>query len=57
MAAEKLWMIDTGRASSYVMLANTYAGLGRWEDSARVRRLMRERGVPKMPGSIVREEL
>lgn len=50
-AAEKLRKIDAGHASSYVMLSNAYAGLGRWEDSARVRRLMRDRGVPKTSGS------
>ena len=44
-------MIDVGHASSYVMLANARTGLGRWEDKARVRRSMRERGVPKMLGS------
>lgn len=49
-AAGKLIDIDTGNASAYVLLSNTYAGMGRWEDSARVRKMMRRRGVPKAPG-------
>ncbi|CAA7408526.1 unnamed protein product [Spirodela intermedia] len=49
-AAEKLMNVDPGHAASYVMLANAYAGMGRWEDSARVRKMMRRRGVPKAPG-------
>ncbi|MQL82825.1 hypothetical protein Taro_015309 [Colocasia esculenta] len=52
-AAGKLMDIDTGHASSYVLLSNMYASMGRWEDSARVRKMMRRRGVPKAPGRSV----
>ncbi|XP_072952401.1 putative pentatricopeptide repeat-containing protein At5g40405 [Typha angustifolia] len=48
--AERLIRMDAGHAPAYVMLSNMYAGMGRWEDSARVRKLMRVRGVPKSPG-------
>lgn len=34
----------------YVVLSNIYAGAQRWEDTARVRKLMRDRGVKKTPG-------
>lgn len=34
----------------YVVLSNIYAEAGRWEDVAKVRRLMRNRGVKKTPG-------
>ncbi|XP_038982142.1 pentatricopeptide repeat-containing protein At3g62890-like [Phoenix dactylifera] len=49
-AAERLVALDAGHASAYVLLSNMFAGLGRWEESARVRKLMRVRGVPKAPG-------
>ncbi|KAF3453285.1 hypothetical protein FNV43_RR03725 [Rhamnella rubrinervis] len=34
----------------YVVLSNIYAEAQKWEDTARVRKLMRERGVKKTPG-------
>lgn len=34
----------------YVVLSNIYAEAQRWEDTARVRKLMRDRGVKKTPG-------
>ncbi|KAJ6817354.1 pentatricopeptide repeat-containing protein-like [Iris pallida] len=37
-------------SSSYVLLSNMYARLGRWQDVDRVRALMRARGVRKIPG-------
>lgn len=37
-------------SSSYVLLSNMYAKLGRWQDVDRVRALMRARGVRKIPG-------
>uniref|UniRef100_A0A1D1Y0Y4 Pentatricopeptide repeat-containing protein At4g37380, chloroplastic n=1 Tax=Anthurium amnicola TaxID=1678845 RepID=A0A1D1Y0Y4_9ARAE len=55
-AAGKLTGIDAGHAGSYVLLSNAYASMGRWEDSARVRKLMRRRGVPKAPGSSLAEQ-
>ncbi|KAJ6828627.1 pentatricopeptide repeat-containing protein-like [Iris pallida] len=49
-AAEKLRRLDVRHASSYVLLSNAYIGTERWEESARVRRLMRELGVRKSSG-------
>ncbi|XP_010265642.1 PREDICTED: pentatricopeptide repeat-containing protein At3g62890-like [Nelumbo nucifera] len=49
-AAKKLNKLDPGIASSYVLLANAYANLGRWADAERVRKMMRDRGVTKTPG-------
>ncbi|CAK8531609.1 unnamed protein product [Lathyrus sativus] len=37
-------------AAPYVMLSNMYASDGRWEEAARLKRLMHERGVKKKPG-------
>lgn len=35
---------------NYVLLSNLYAKVGRWKDAARVRRMMKEKGVRKIPG-------
>ncbi|KAK4286350.1 hypothetical protein QN277_002914 [Acacia crassicarpa] len=37
-------------SSCYVLLSNLYAKLGWWDDVARVRTLMKKRGVRKIPG-------
>lgn len=34
----------------YVMLSNTYSAIGKWEEAASIRRLMKTRGVGKEPG-------
>ncbi|GMI97383.1 Mitochondrial Editing Factor 13 [Hibiscus trionum] len=48
-AAEKLFELDSGTASHYILLANLFAAKGRWEDVRRVRALMTHRGVKKEP--------
>ncbi|KMZ65505.1 Pentatricopeptide repeat-containing protein [Zostera marina] len=48
--AEKLFCVDPGNAGRYAVLARMYEDAGRWEDEARVRLLMRERGVRKPLG-------
>lgn len=35
---------------SYVLLANVYKAVGRWNDALKIRKLMMNRGVKKMPG-------
>ncbi|XP_020105578.1 pentatricopeptide repeat-containing protein At1g05750, chloroplastic-like [Ananas comosus] len=50
-AAERLTRAGTASvASAYVMLGNMYAAMGRWDESARARKMMRFCGVPKSPG-------
>ncbi|CAA7391893.1 unnamed protein product [Spirodela intermedia] len=49
-AAEALFRACPGDAAPYMLLANSYAASGRWEEARRVRRLMRRRGVRKEPG-------
>lgn len=49
-AAEQLFQLMPQHAGTYVLLSNMYANLGRWDDAARVRKLMRDRGVKKEPG-------
>ncbi|KAG0476602.1 hypothetical protein HPP92_012977 [Vanilla planifolia] len=49
-AAGELLRLDPGDATAYVMLSNVYSAAGRWTDVARVRGVMRARGVTKEPG-------
>eukprot|EP01018_Ginkgo_biloba_P009883 Gb_00930 [translate_table: standard] len=48
--AECLFELDPKRAAPYVLLSNIYAAAERWDDIAKVRNLMKERGVKKAPG-------
>lgn len=43
-------LIELDRAGGYVLLANAYASKGEWTNVARVRKMMKERDVKKMPG-------
>ncbi|KAL5538067.1 hypothetical protein UlMin_042277 [Ulmus minor] len=47
---EKVIELDPNNSGRYVLLANLYANAGRWEDVAKVRKLMNDRGVKKTPG-------
>ncbi|CAA6657802.1 unnamed protein product [Spirodela intermedia] len=49
-AAQALVQLEPSNASPYVVLASMYAGAGRWEEAAGVRRMMRDRAVRKSPG-------
>ncbi|XP_038974134.1 pentatricopeptide repeat-containing protein At3g24000, mitochondrial-like [Phoenix dactylifera] len=49
-AIRHLSVLDPLNDGYYVVLSNIYADAGRWEDVARMRRLMRDRGVKKSPG-------
>lgn len=49
-AAKKLFELEPMNSVPYVLLSNMYSLAGRWEDAARVRRLMKSRGVNKEPG-------
>ncbi|CAK8531625.1 unnamed protein product [Lathyrus sativus] len=49
-ASSKFLELEPCNATLYVMLSNMYASDGRWEEVARLKRLMRERGVKKKPG-------
>lgn len=42
--------LDPRNSGRYVLLANLYASVGRWDDVANVRRLMNDRGVNKEAG-------
>ncbi|GAB4849716.1 hypothetical protein Ancab_004512 [Ancistrocladus abbreviatus] len=49
-AIRHLLELDPLNDGYYVVLSNTYAEAQRWEDVARVRKLMRDKGVKKTPG-------
>ncbi|CBI24015.3 unnamed protein product, partial [Vitis vinifera] len=47
---KKVIELEPHNSGRYVLLANLYASAGRWEDVAKVRKLMNDRGVKKAPG-------
>eukprot|EP01018_Ginkgo_biloba_P013991 Gb_31794 [translate_table: standard] len=49
-AAEQLFELEPQNAARYVLLSNIYAAAGRWDDVARVRKMMTDRRVKKTPG-------
>jgi len=49
-AADQLFKMIPQHDGTYILLSNTYSAAGRWVDAARVRKLMRDRGVKKEPG-------
>ncbi|KAG9159957.1 hypothetical protein Leryth_005706 [Lithospermum erythrorhizon] len=49
-AIKHLQDLDPLNDGYYIVLSNIYADAKRWEDTARVRKLMRDRGVKKTPG-------
>ncbi|KAL8141877.1 hypothetical protein V2J09_014909 [Rumex salicifolius] len=49
-AAERLLELIPKHDGTYVLLSNMYADAGQWDDVARVRKMMRDRGVKKEPG-------
>ncbi|KAK9920772.1 hypothetical protein M0R45_029318 [Rubus argutus] len=49
-AAESRLLMEPGCASTHVQLANLYASLGCWDEAARVRKLMKDRGIKTSPG-------
>ncbi|XP_050382453.1 pentatricopeptide repeat-containing protein At3g53360, mitochondrial [Argentina anserina] len=49
-AAEKVLELDPSNPAALVLLCNINASSGRWDEVARLRNLMRESGVKKVPG-------
>lgn len=49
-AANQFLRLEPSNAVPYVMLSNMYSRAGKWEEVAKIRKLMRDRGVKKKPG-------
>lgn len=49
-AAESKLLLEPGCAATHVQLANLYASAKRWDQAARVRKLMKDRGLRTNPG-------
>ncbi|RDX80966.1 Pentatricopeptide repeat-containing protein, mitochondrial, partial [Mucuna pruriens] len=50
LAAEKLFVLDPYNAGRYVILAQMYEDAGRWQDAARVRKVVKEKEIKKPIG-------
>lgn len=49
-AAEQLALFEPQNAATYVTLANIYGRAGSWDDVAKMRIMMKEKGIAKTPG-------
>lgn len=49
-SARFLFELEPQNSGNYILLANIYSAAGRWEDAAKTRQLMKERGITKPPG-------
>ncbi|XXG86122.1 hypothetical protein AAC387_Pa11g1079 [Persea americana] len=49
-AAEELFELVPEHDGTYILLSNMYATVGRWNDAAKARKAMKDRGVKKEPG-------
>nr|AKH05179.1 chlororespiratory reduction 4 [Francoa sonchifolia] len=50
VVANHLIMLDSSNSSSYVLLSNIYACNGMWNDVSRIRTMMKEKNLKKIPG-------
>ncbi|XP_062192567.1 putative pentatricopeptide repeat-containing protein At3g25970 [Phragmites australis] len=48
--ASHLFVVEPREHSTYVLLSSMYSGLGMWSDRAIVQRVMKNRGLSKVPG-------
>eukprot|EP01018_Ginkgo_biloba_P026951 Gb_35042 [translate_table: standard] len=48
--AERLFVLEPDSPGYHVLLANIYAASGRWDDAAKVRSMMKDKGLKKTPG-------
>ena len=50
VASKNLFELDPQNSGYYVLLSNVHANAGQWESVLKIRSLMKERGVQKVPG-------
>eukprot|EP01018_Ginkgo_biloba_P018893 Gb_18914 [translate_table: standard] len=48
--AQRLFELEPDNSGNYILLSNMYAEAGRWNDVAKVRTMMKKRGLQKRPG-------
>ncbi|CAE6187617.1 unnamed protein product [Arabidopsis arenosa] len=48
--AEVLFEMEPDNASYYISLANTYVGLGGWDEAVRLRKIVEDNALKKLPG-------
>lgn len=48
--AERLFALEPSDSRNYIMLSNMYSAAGLWRDASKVRALMKEKGLVRMPG-------
>ncbi|KAA8535065.1 hypothetical protein F0562_030068 [Nyssa sinensis] len=48
--AKNLFELEPDNPGAYVLLSNIYAGAGRWDDVARIRTMLNDKGMKKVPG-------
>ncbi|ESQ55444.1 hypothetical protein EUTSA_v10027562mg [Eutrema salsugineum] len=48
--AEVLFEMEPDNASYYISLSNTYVGLGDWEEAVRLRKMVEDKALKKVPG-------
>ncbi|KAJ4960091.1 hypothetical protein NE237_020001 [Protea cynaroides] len=49
-SAKRIFELEPDNSGMYVLLSNLYASSGRWNDVGKMRLIMRDRGVRKVPG-------
>ncbi|KAI3872868.1 hypothetical protein MKW92_038441 [Papaver armeniacum] len=49
-AAGYLFDLEPQNSGNYILLANIYSQAGKWDDAARIRQMMKDRGITKPPG-------
>ncbi|CAA3025652.1 pentatricopeptide repeat-containing At1g08070, chloroplastic [Olea europaea subsp. europaea] len=49
-AVKNLFKLEPNNPGAYVLLSNLYAGAGRWDDVARIRTFLNDKGMKKVPG-------
>ncbi|XVF44351.1 hypothetical protein PTKIN_Ptkin02bG0113600 [Pterospermum kingtungense] len=49
-AKERIYKLDANHDGDYVLLSNVYGGVGKWDEKADVRNLMRKKKIGKNPG-------
>lgn len=50
IAANRLFEIEPDNPGNYVLLSNIFVTAKRWEEASETRKLMRDRGITKLPG-------